>query len=77
MAVSVAGRRRVPVCASFRACRCAAAIGLTAAANVAGQLGDLAESAIKRGAGVKDSGGFCPATAAFWTAWTARSSPCR
>ena len=38
----------------------AAAIALTVAANIAGQLGDLAESAIKRGAGVKDSGGLLP-----------------
>ena len=30
------------------------------AANIAGQLGDLAESAIKRGAGVKDSGNMLP-----------------
>jgi len=29
-------------------------------ANIAGQLGDLAESAIKRGAGVKDSGNILP-----------------
>jgi phosphatidate cytidylyltransferase len=35
-------------------------IALTVAANVAGQLGDLAESAMKRGAGVKDSGGLLP-----------------
>jgi phosphatidate cytidylyltransferase len=28
--------------------------------NIAGQLGDLAESAIKRGGGVKDSGSFLP-----------------
>jgi phosphatidate cytidylyltransferase len=33
---------------------------LALAANVAGQVGDLAESAIKRGAGVKDSGTILP-----------------
>jgi len=33
---------------------------LALAANVAGQAGDLAESAIKRGAGVKDSGNLLP-----------------
>jgi phosphatidate cytidylyltransferase len=38
----------------------ARAVGLTVAANIAGQLGDLAESALKRGAGVKDSGGILP-----------------
>lgn len=36
------------------------AVVLSLVANVAGQLGDLAESAIKRGAGVKDSGSSLP-----------------
>jgi len=38
----------------------AAAVGLTALANAAGQVGDLAESAMKRGAHVKDSGAMLP-----------------
>jgi phosphatidate cytidylyltransferase len=36
------------------------AAALSVAANIAGQLGDLAESAMKRGAHVKDSGGILP-----------------
>jgi phosphatidate cytidylyltransferase len=41
------------------------AIALAAAANVAGQLGDLAESAMKRGAEVKDSGAILPGHGGF------------
>jgi phosphatidate cytidylyltransferase len=37
-----------------------AAIGLSVVGNVAGQLGDLAESAMKRGASVKDSSAILP-----------------
>ncbi len=36
------------------------AIVLAAAGNIAGQIGDLCESAMKRGAGVKDSGSSLP-----------------
>ncbi len=41
------------------------AIALTAAANAAGQFGDMAESAMKRGAGVKDSGAILPGHGGF------------
>lgn len=40
-------------------------IALTAAANAAGQLGDLAESAMKRGAAIKDSGAILPGHGGF------------
>jgi phosphatidate cytidylyltransferase len=41
------------------------AAALTAVANIAGQFGDLAESAMKRGADVKDSGAILPGHGGF------------
>jgi len=41
------------------------AVALSAGANLTAQIGDLAESALKRGAGVKDSGSLLPGHGGF------------
>jgi len=48
---------------------------LGAVISVLAQFGDLCESALKRAFGAKDSGWIIPGTVAFWTGWTASSSP--
>ena len=50
---------------------------LSAGINVAAQLGDLVESLIKRGAGVKDWAPFCPGTEACLTELMPCSWPLR